>query len=131
MLRTKRPSDAKKAKTVIRELVSYADDIAPDQQVRSHLRAATKHGSRAAARVQKGLEAPAVATCLVSDKRRRRELRRMLHDLEKAGDRARRRRRHRLRNRMLVVVGGAGAAIAISSRARRWLGQRTAEPATP
>ena len=117
-----------KAKGTLRDVVSYADEVIRDERIRADIRAAVGHGSRAGARVKEDVNAgDGITTRLASNKKLRRDLRRMLDDLDSAGERMRRRKTHRVRN-VLLIVASAGAALAVIPSIRQWLGrQRTSD----
>jgi DNA invertase Pin-like site-specific DNA recombinase len=128
MVSLTRDSQMDKAKETLRDVVSYADDIIRDERIRADIRAAVGHGSKAGARVKEGVNAGGgITTRLASDKKLRKDLRRMLDDLDSASERMRRRKSHRARN-VLLIVASAGAALAVIPSVRQWLGrQRTSE----
>jgi hypothetical protein len=115
-----RQSRIEKAKDVLRETIRYADELAGDQKLRSDVRAAVEHGTRAGERVRDDIDSGGIAVRLTADKKLRKELRAALEDLDRAAARVRRKRSHKVRNALLVVVG-AGAAVAVIPSARRWV----------
>jgi hypothetical protein len=115
-----RQSRIEKAKDVLRETIRYADELVRDQKLRSDVRAAVEHGTRAGERVRDDIDSGGIAARLAADKKLRTELRAALDDLDRAADRVRRKRSHKVRNALLVVVG-AGAAVAVVPSARRWV----------
>ena len=127
MVSLTRDSQMDKAKETLRDVVSYADEVIRDERIRADIRAAVGHGSKASDRVKKDLSAGGITTRLASDKKLRKDLRRMLDDLDSAGDRIRRKKSHRARN-VLLIVASAGAALVVIPGVRHWLGrQRTSE----
>jgi DNA invertase Pin-like site-specific DNA recombinase len=128
MVTLTRDSQMDKAKDTLRDVVSYADEVIRDERLRADIRAAVGHGSKAGARVKDDVNAGGgITTRLASDKKLRRDLRRMLDDLDSASERIRRRKSHRARN-VLLIVASAGAALAVIPSVRQWLaGRRTSE----
>src|SRR5262245_52118474 len=98
-----RQSQIDKVKAAVRDAVSYADELAADERLRSDLRGAMGHGVEARDRIRKDLAGGNVASRLANDRKLRRKLRAMLDDLDSASDRVRRRKSHRLRNALLVL----------------------------
>ena len=133
MVTLTRDSQMDKAKETLRDVVSYADEVIRDERLRADIRAAVAHGSKAGDRVKKSVNAGGITTSLASDKKLRKDLRRMLDDLDSASERIRRKKSHRARN-VLLIVASAGAALAVIPSVRQWLaGHRTSEftTATP
>jgi hypothetical protein len=127
MVSLTRDSQMDKAKETLRDLVSYADEVMRDQRLRADIRAAVGHGSNAGNRVKKDVDAGAITTRLAADKKLRKDLRRMLDDLDSASERIRRKKSHRARN-VLLIVASAGAVLAVIPSVRQWLArQRTSE----
>jgi hypothetical protein len=126
MLSLTRETQLDKAKKTLREVVSYADQIARDERLRADIRSAAGHGTKASERVKKDLDGGGISTRLVADKKLRRNLRAMLDDLDSASDRVRRKNSHRVRNVLLMLVGAAAALVAVP-RIRAWLSDREAE----
>ena len=130
MVSLTRDSQMDKAKETLRDVVSYADEVIRDERIRADIRAAVGHGSRAGARVKEDVNAgDGITTRLASNKKLRRDLRRMLDDLDSAGERMRRRKTHRARN-VLLIVASAGAALAVIPSVRQWLGRQRASEFT-
>ena len=127
MVSLTRDSQLDKAKETLRDVVSYADEVMRDERLRADIRAAVAHGSKAGDRVKKSVNAGGITTGLASDKKLRKDLRRMLDDLDSASERIRRNKSHRARN-VLLIVASAGAALAVIPSVRQWLaGRRTSE----
>jgi hypothetical protein len=126
MLSLTRETQLDKAKKTLREVVSYADQIARDERLRADIRSAAGHGAKASDRVKKDLDGGGISTRLAADKKLRRNLRAMLDDLDSASDRVRRRNSHRARNVLLMLVGAAAAVLAVP-KVRLWLSGRAAE----
>jgi hypothetical protein len=126
MLSLTRETQLDKAKKTLREVVSYADQIARDERLRADIRSAAGHGAKASERVKKDLDGGGISTRLAADRKLRRNLRAMLDDLDSASDRVRRRNSHRARNVFLMLVGAAAALVAVP-RIRLWLTDREAE----
>jgi hypothetical protein len=125
MLSLTRETQLDKAKKTLREVVSYADQIARDERLRADIRSAAAHGAKASERVKKDVDG-GISTRLAADRKLRRNLRAMLDDLDSASDRVRRRNSHRVRNALLMLVGAAAALVAVP-RIRLWLTDRAAE----
>jgi hypothetical protein len=125
MLSLTRETQLDKAKKTLREVVSYADQIARDERLRADIRSAAAHGAKASERVKKDVDG-GISTRLAADRKLRRNLRAMLDDLDSASDRVRRRNSHRVRNALLMLVGAAAALVAVP-RIRLWLSDRAAE----
>jgi hypothetical protein len=98
-----------KAKKTLRDVVVYADEVARDEQLRAAIRRAAGHGSDAGERVQKNIAAGSATTRLAHDAKLRRDLKKMLNDLDTSSDRLRRKNRHRLRNALLAIFAAVGA----------------------
>ena len=129
MVSLTRDSQMDKAKETLRDVVSYADEVIRDERLRAHIRAAVGHGSKAGDRVQKDVNAGGITTRLASDKKLRKDLRRMIDDLDSASERIRRKKSHRARN-VLLIVASAGAALAVIPSIRQWLGRQRASEFT-
>src|SRR6476660_7660603 len=129
MVSLTRNSGMDKAKETLRDVVSYADEVIRDERLRADIRAAVSHGSKAGDRVKKDVNAGAITTRLAADKKLRKDLRRMLDDLDSASERIRRKKSHRARNALLIVASAsAGAALVVIPSVRQWLSrQRTSE----
>jgi DNA invertase Pin-like site-specific DNA recombinase len=123
MVSLTRDSQMDKAKETLRDVVSYADEVMRDERLRGDIRAAVAHGSKAGDRVRKSVNAGGITTSLASDKKLRKDLRRMLDDLDSASERIRRNKSHRARN-VLLIVASAGAALAVIPSVRQWLAER-------
>ena len=123
MLSRIKESQMDKAKNTLRDVVSYAQEVARDERLRADMRAALDHGTKASDRVKKDLDVGGISTRLAGDRKLRKNLRAMLEDLDDAGHRMRR-RSHRARNAVLVLVGAVTAALAFP-RVRPWLTERT------
>lgn len=119
MLGIKRQNQFDKVKDAVREAVSYADEIARDERLRTDLRDAMEHGVEARDRIRKDMAGGSITTRLAHDRKLRKKVRAMLDDLESAGDRVRRRKRHRLRNGLLVLGGVGAVALAAIPNVRR------------
>jgi hypothetical protein len=128
MLNLERQSQVDKAKEILREVVSYADEVVRDERLRADIQAAVGHGSRAGDRVQRDIDAGGITTRLAADKKLRKNLRALLDDLDSASERMRRKKGHRVRN-ALLIAGSAGAVLAAVPNARRWLASRRSESA--
>jgi uncharacterized membrane protein len=130
MFGRKRGTAAKENAAAAAEL---AAQLAADRTFRKQLLAAVGHGARARRRAAGQLGFTAAAMRLASDEQLRRELRRMIGDLQAARARLERKRSHRMRN-SLLVVGASGAGLAVAALAwpasRRWVG-RTVGVASP
>jgi signal transduction protein with GAF and PtsI domain len=121
-----RQSRMEKVKDVLGEAVSYTDDVMHDRRLRSSIRSAVDNGVAARDRVRNDVGAARMTSRLLTDKKLRKNLRELIDDIDRVGERMRRRRSHRVRNAMLIVAG-TGAAVAVVSPARRWVaGQITA-----
>ena len=130
MVTLTRDSQMDKARDTLRDVVSYADEVIRDERLRADIRAAVGHGSKAGARVKDDVNAGGgITTRLASDKKLRRDLRRMLDDLDSASERIRRRKSHRARN-VLLIVASAGAALAVIPSVRQWLARQRASEFT-
>jgi hypothetical protein len=126
MLSLTRETQLDKAKKTLREVVSYADQVARDERLRADIRSAAGHGAKASERVKKDLDGGGISTRLAADKKLRRNLRAMLDDLDSASDRVRRRNSHRVRNVLLVLVGAAAVLVAVP-KIRLWLSDQWAD----
>jgi hypothetical protein len=126
MLSLTKETQLDKAKKTLREVVSYADQIARDERLRADIRSAAAHGAKASERVKKDVDG-GISTRLAADRKLRRNLRAMLDDLDSASDRVRRRNSHRVRNALLMLVGAAAALVVAVPRIRLWLSDRAAE----
>jgi hypothetical protein len=102
-----------KAKRTLRDVVAYADEVARDEELRAAVLRAAAHGSDAGERVKKTIAAGR-ATRLAHDAKLRRDLKKMLNDLDTASDRLRRQRRHRVRNAVLTLSAAVGALAAFA-----------------
>ena len=135
MVSLTRNSQMDKAKETLRDVLSYTDEVIRDERLRADIRAAVGHGSKAGDRVKKVVNAGgAITPRLAADKKLRKDLRRMLDDLDSASERIRRKKSHRARNALLIVASAAGAALVVIPSVRQWLSrQRTSEftSATP
>lgn len=112
MLSLTRDTRMEKAKRTLRDVVAYADEVARDEQLRAAIRRAAAHGSDAGERVKKNIDAGG-ATRLAHDGKLRRDLKKMLNDLDAASDRLRRKKRHRVRNVVLALSAAVGALAAL------------------
>jgi hypothetical protein len=115
-----RKSRTEKTTEALKEVVSYANELLRDDQLRSDLQSAVGHGAAATERVRKDTGVSRMTARLGTDKKLRKHLRAMLDDLDRAGDRARHRQRHRVR-KALLLIGGGGVAMAAIPGTRRWL----------
>jgi hypothetical protein len=129
MLNLARQSQVDKAKEILREVVSYADEVVRDERLRADIQAAVGHGSKASNRVKRDIDAGGITTRLAADKKLRKNLRALLDDLDSASERMLRKKGHRVRN-ALLIIGSAGAVLAAVPNARRWLASRRSEPAS-
>jgi hypothetical protein len=129
MLNLARQSQTEKAKEILREVISYADEVVRDERLRGDIQAAVGHGSRASDRVKRDIDAGGITTRLAADKKLRKNLRALLDDLDSASERMRRKKGHRVRNALLIVAS-AGAVLAAVPNARRWLASRGSEHAS-
>jgi hypothetical protein len=121
-----RQSRMERVKDVLSEAVSYTDDVMHDKRLHTSIRSAVDHGVAARDRVRNDVGAARITSRLLTDKKLRKNLRELIDDIDRVGERMRRRRSHRIRNAMLIVAG-TGAAVAVVSPARRWVaGQVTA-----
>lgn len=127
MVSLTRDSQMDKAKETLRDVVSYADEVIRDERLRADIRAAVGHGWKASDRVKEDVNAGGITTRLASDKNLRKDLRRMIDDLDSVSERIRRKKSHRARNALLIVAS-AGAVLAVAARIRQWLArERTSE----
>jgi hypothetical protein len=126
MLSLTKETQLDKAKKTLREVVSYADQIARDERLRADIRSAAGHGAKASERVKKDLDGGGIPSQLAADKKLRRNLRAMLDDLDDAGKRVRRKKSHRVRNVVLMIIGAVAALLAVP-KIRLWLSDRAAE----
>ncbi len=115
-----RESKTKRAKEVLSDAISYADDLVHDERMRTELRSALDHGLTASQRLRDDSGIVGFRERFESDKKLRKSIRAMLDDLDRAADRARQRTSHRFRNTILVL-GGAGMAIVGVVGSRRWV----------
>src|SRR5690242_13630044 len=102
-----------------RHALEQADELLRDEEFRANVRRAAKHGSETAQRVRKGSGLAGAGDRIAHDERLRKNLRALLVDLDRAGERVRRRPRHRLRSLVLGLVSGTGA-IVLGRRALNW-----------
>ena len=127
MLSLTRDGQMHKAKKTLRDVVSYADEVIRDERLRADIRAAVGHGSRAGNRVKESINAGGITTRLAGDEKLRRDIRRLLDDLDSASERIRRKKSHRARN-VFLIVASASAALAAIPSVRKWLArERTSE----
>jgi transposase len=117
-----RKSRTEKATETLKEVVASANELLRDERLRSDLQSALAHGARATGRARHDADLAGMTERLASDKKLRKNLRAMLEDLDRAGDRVRNRDSHRARN-VLILVGGSGVALAAIPTARRWIGE--------
>ena len=129
MLNLARQSQTDKVKEILREIISYADEVVRDERLRGDIQAAVGHGSKASDRVKRDIDAGGITTRLAADKKLRRNLRALLDDLDSASERMRRKKGHRVRNALLIVAS-SGAVLAAVPNARRWLASRRSESAS-
>lgn len=115
-----RESRTKKAKDMLSDALTYADDLVRDERMRSDLRSALDHGLAASRRLRTDTGLAGLTERLESDKTLKKNVRSMLDDLDRAAGRARRRTSHRMRNSILVLAGAAMAVVGIL-RGRRWV----------
>ena len=118
-----RPGRMERVKDVLREAVSYTDELIRDERLRSDIRSAVGHGAVATQRVRGASGFAGVTERLVADRKLRESLRSLLADVDRAGGRVRSKTSHRLRN-ALFVVGGSGVVLAAVPSARRWAAKR-------
>jgi hypothetical protein len=123
MLGLTRKSRMERVKDALRDAISYTDELARDERLRSDIRSAIGHGAEARDRVRADIADGRVTSRLAEDKKLRKNLRALLEDLESAGERARRKRTHRVRNALLIAAGTGAAVVAVPS-ARRWISSR-------
>jgi len=102
-----------------RRALEQADELLRDEDFRANVRRAAKHGSETAHRVRKGSGLTGAGDRIAHDERLRKNLRALLVDLDRAGERVRHRPRHRLRNAMLGLASATGVAV-LARRARNW-----------
>jgi len=105
----------------VRDALTYVDELARDDRLRSDVGSAVGHGIAAADRARKGSGLAGVGDRLMSDAKLRKNVRALMHDLDNAADRLRHRRSRRLRNRILLFGLAGGTAVLIGSRLPRWL----------
>jgi hypothetical protein len=110
----------KKAKDMLSDAISYADELVHDERMRSDLCSALDHGLAASERLREDSGIVGFSERLESDTKLRKSIRSMLEDLDSAAHRARHRTSHRARNTILVL-GGAGMAVVSVVRGRRWI----------
>ena len=108
MLNLTRDTRMDKAKRTLRDVVAYADEVARDEQLRDAIRRAAAHGSDAGERVKKNIGAGSATARLAHDAKLRRDLKKMLNDLDTASDRLRRKKRHRVRTALLTIFAAVG-----------------------
>ena len=123
MLGLTRETQMDKARKTLRHVVSYVEDVTGDERLRADVRDAAVHGVKASERVRKDLDGDGITTRLADDKKLRKNLRAMLDDLDRAGERMRGKKRHRTRN-ILVLFGAAAAAFLV---ARLWFSGRMSD----
>ena len=126
MLSRTKESQTDKARSMVRDIVKHAQEVAQDERLRADFRAALDHGSKASDRLKKDIRADNSYSRLVADKKLRKNLRAMLDDLDDAGSRMRRGRSHRVRNALLVIAGAVAAALAFP-RVRPWLEEQASD----
>ena len=117
-----RKSRTEKATEALKEVVASANELLRDERLRSDLQSALAHGARATGRARQDADLSGMTERLTSDKKLRKNVRAMIEDLDRAGDRVRRRDSHRARN-VLLLVGGSGVALAAIPATRRWIGE--------
>ena len=123
MLGLTRETQMDKARKTLRNVVSYVEDVTGDERLRADVRDAAIHGVKASEQVRKDLDGDGITTRLADDKKLRKNLRAMLDDLDRAGERMRGKKRHRTRN-ILVLFGAAAAAFLV---ARLWFSGRISD----
>jgi uncharacterized membrane protein len=89
----------------------FARDLAKDKKFRKELVSAIGHGTRAQRRAKRKIGYFAVARRINNDPKIRRELKKMVDNLDKAWTRVEKKRSHKLRN-LLVFLGIGGGAVA-------------------
>src|SRR5919109_4216372 len=82
-----RQSRMDRVKGALKEAASYSDALARDGRLRSDLRAAIGHGSVASQRIRRDFAAGRITTRLARDRKLRRNVRELFHDLERASER--------------------------------------------
>jgi uncharacterized membrane protein len=102
-----------------RSQVRFAGDLAKDKKFRKELLSAIRHGEIARRRARRRIGFLPTAQRVGSDPKVRRELRRMIENLDAARSRIEKKRSHKLRNTLLVV--GAGGAIVVIPQVRRFV----------
>ena len=119
----------KRERKKLKEAVGYLDELIRDEQLRSDVRAAVRHGRVAADRVRKGSGLTGVGDRLVTDAKLRKNVRALFEDLDSAGEHVRRKSSHKVRN-TFVILGLGGAAVVVAPRARRWASKLFSDSST-
>jgi uncharacterized membrane protein len=105
--------DRDRVSSTLRDTLNYLDDLARDKQLRSDLGSAVGHGIVAFQRARTGSGLSGLGDKVAGDRKLRKNLQALSHDLDSAGTRVRRSGTHRLRNTLLVLaLGGTVAAVA-------------------
>jgi uncharacterized membrane protein len=104
-----------------RRQVDLAAVLAKDTKFRKQLLSAIGHGERARRRARRKIGMVATAQRLGADPKLRRELRKMVDNLDRAWTRVEKKRSHRVRNVLIVVGAGGAVAVAALPQARRAL----------
>jgi hypothetical protein len=117
-----------KVKKALNDAMSYAGEMAEDDELRDALRSAVTHGTLAMRRLRDDSRVVGVSSRLADDREFRRSLQAALDDLERAAKRARNRSTHRLRKALLVLSGGVAIVAAVPA-ARAWHDRAARGPA--
>jgi hypothetical protein len=117
-----RKSRMERVKDALAAAASYTNVMVHDERLRSDMQSAVGHGAIATDRVRQDSRrsGSGLSARLATDRKLRKNLRSMLHDLDSAGRRLRRKKDHRVRN-ALLLIGGSGIALAAAPNARRWV----------
>jgi hypothetical protein len=115
-----RKSRMVKVRDALKAAASYTYVMVHDERLRSDMQSAVGHGAIANDRMRQDSGLSGVSARLATDRKLRKNLRSMLHDLDSASRRVRRKRDHRVRN-ALLILGGSGVALAAVPNARRWV----------
>ena len=101
--------------TALKESAGSATDLAAalakDKKFRKQLLSAIRHGEFARRRARRRIGFIAAASRLSSDQKLRREVQKMVKNLDRAWSRIERKRSNRLRN--VLIVAGAGGAVTV------------------
>jgi hypothetical protein len=115
-----RKSRMEKVRDALKEAASYTDELVRDRRLRSDIRSAIDHGAVVRERIRRDIGFSTTTSRLARDRKLRKNLSSLLHDLDRAGGRAQRKRGHRARN-ALLLLGGTGVALAVVPNTRRWV----------